>query len=788
MNIELHTIGELLILFALAANVLYGFGFYMLAKGKNSYEYLAFRSYYLFAGLITLACVLLYYLFFSHNYLFSYVYDYNELNQPLEYIIAAFWGGQEGTYLLWTFLNAVFGFILLKRSGQYRDWAMVVFSGINFFFLVIMVKLSPFAILSFWTPDGLGMNPLLRDFWMVIHPPVVFVGYSMVALPFCVAIAALIKGDFSDWVRRVFPWVAIASVCLAAGNILGGYWAYKTLGWGGYWAWDPVENSSFIPWMASLALLHGLIIEKRTGALRRINLLLTSFVFLLVVYGTYLTRSGVLSDFSVHSFADLGTNIYLVIFMLVSLIFTLVTSALRMGKVEPKPLNYNYYSREFILFSSVVLLFIMSIVVLFWTSLPLLTTAFTDTPRAAEIETYNQFALPLAIVMSLFLTMTPLGRWSSFKLENWPKKFAIVALGSVVIGFGLFYLILNTSLVFASVFAIVATGMTMFLFNREVIKSAIPGLIAFLSTIVICLVIGIDNYLYVLFFATASMATVTNLANLIILVPGQWRVAGAQLTHFGFGLMLVGILASSGFVTSNKAIIAQGAEADIYGTKVAYWGMENDVYTPNNKLLLSLDHDGDVSDVKAELYYSERMGGIMRKPYIDRSLARDLYLAPSTIEQANKPEALMVKGETRHFENFTLSFTGFEMGNHGMENTGGMTIRANLKINSPSGLIELSPAFDYTDQSGKTRMVGQTESFTVDGHDYDVTIKQILADQGAVELVFGGTSDVVETDRLVLDVTVLPLVNLVWIGTTIILLGTLVAFVRRRKELVSVEN
>ena len=788
MNLDLHTIGELLILFALAANLIYGFGFLMLARGKKNYEYLAFRGYYLYAGFTIAACAFLYYLFFSHNYLFKYVYEYSELSQPKEFIVSAFWGGQEGTYLLWTFLNAVFGFILLKRAGEYRDWAMVVFSGINVFFLLIMVKLSPFALTPFWAPDGAGLNPLLRDYWMVIHPPVMFTGYSMAAIPFSIAIAAMIKGDFSQWTRRVFPWVAVTSVCLAAGNIMGGYWAYKTLGWGGYWAWDPVENSSFIPWMTSLALLHGLIVEKRTGALRRTNLLMTSLLYLLVVYGTYLTRSGVLSDFSVHSFADMGVSIYLIMFMLLSVIFTITVAAFRMHKVEMKPLNYNYYSKEFVLFAGVVTLFIMSMIVLFWTSLPLLTTWFSDTPRAAELITYNQFALPMAIVMSLLLTITPLSRWGSFQLENWQKKLMITLGISGVVGFGLFYAVLDSSLVFGGAFTLVVTGLIMYLFNKEVAKAALPGLIAFISAIVVCLIVGVDNNLYVLFFATASMAAAANLAALVQYLPGQLKVAGAQMAHFGFGLLLVGVLASSGFVTAEKLAVPQGSEGEIFKTKIAYKGMQGDITTPNNKILLSLEQGGDKTDASAELYYSERMDGIMRKPFIERSLTNDLYLAPATIQQAEKDGMLMRKGESKQIGPFTLAFDSFEMGSHGMENEGGMRILANLTVGSAAGEQKIAPVYDYTDQYGQPTMQGTPASFTVDGKQYNVTINAIYADQGAIELALGGLGDQRPVDVLVLDVTNIPLINLVWLGTTLLVFGLILAFIRRRAEVIAIDK
>jgi len=166
--------GELMILFALAMNVIAGISYWGVARGKRTLESLGNRSYNLFALFVTLAVGYLLYLFFSHNYAFKYVYEYSENNQPFLYILSAFWGGQEGTYLLWLFFNALCGYIIVRNGGQYRDYAMVFFSLINLFLLIILLNLSPFALLPFTTDDGLGLNPLLRDPWMIIHPPVIF--------------------------------------------------------------------------------------------------------------------------------------------------------------------------------------------------------------------------------------------------------------------------------------------------------------------------------------------------------------------------------------------------------------------------------------------------------------------------------------------------------------------------------------------------------------------------------------------------------------------------------------
>ncbi|MBK7141526.1 MAG: cytochrome c biogenesis protein CcsA [bacterium] len=778
--------GQLAILFALACNVVAGLAFFMVARGQRSYERLASLGYHLFAIFTGVAVVWLYYLFFSHNYAFKYVYEYCDRSQPLEYIISGFWGGQEGTYLLWLFMNALFGYIIITRGGQYKYWAMTIFSVINLFFLFILVKLSPFALLPVAQPDGLGLNPLLRDPWMVIHPPIVFVGYAMSAVPFVIAMAALIINDYSGWLKRAFPWVAITALALAGGNILGGFWAYKTLGWGGFWAWDPVENSSFIPWVISLALLHGMIIERRSGALRKTNLLLASFVFLLVVYGTFLTRSGVLADFSVHSFTDLGINNLLIAFMVVSVLITLVIFLPRMRKVPSTPLNYSYFGREFSTFTGMAMLVLFGLVVLFWTSLPLLTNLVGAEPRAANPETYNGFALPLATIMAFLLTIAPFVQFSEFKLQNWSRKLLLVAGAAAVIGFGLFVAVLKADLLFAVIFTIVVTGVGLYLFKKELLKSLIPSLAVFAVTLGVSIALGVTDYLYLLFFATALMAATSNAIHLASFVPDRWKLMGGQLTHFGFGLMLVGILASAAFTSNQKIVIPKGESRDAYERSITYNGMENEITHPNNELKLLIAHNGDTKEARPQLYFSERMQGTMRRPYVDRTLTADYYMAPETIEEGNDQEALVIgKGESRRVGDMVITFKGYSMGQHGAETTGGMMVAAELEIAHDGTTSTASPAVEHSqDAAGETIRTQRPDSILFHGSTYPIHLDRIMADQGAVAIAIPGLIER-SPEQLVLDVSKKPLINFVWIGAILIMLGSLITFLRRRDEMYS---
>jgi cytochrome c-type biogenesis protein CcmF len=784
--------GGLALWFALFLNILYGFAFFQTARGERSYERLAKLSYHLFTVFSAVALAYLFYLFFSHNYAFKYVYEYNERSQPFLYILSGLWGGQEGTYLLWLFFSALCGYLIFLRGGQYRNWAMVIYSLVNLFFLVLLVKVSPFALLPFDAADGLGLNPLLRDPWMVIHPPVIFMGYAMAGVPFAIVMAALIRHDYSDWIKRIFPWVAVSVLMIGAGNILGGYWAYKTLGWGGYWAWDPVENSSLVPWVIGLALLHGLVIGKRTGALKRTNILMSAFLFVLVIYGTYLTRSGILSNFSVHSFADSGINTAMTAFMAFYVLLTLVLFFYRVFFIRSASLDYNFFGKEFTLFTGMVVLFIFGVMVLFWSSLPILTSLFSDTPRAADIPTYNNFALPLATIMALFLTVSPFLSYTAYKMSRAWLKVPLVLIVAAGVGYGLFYTLLGAPEVFSAVVGIVVAVMLTYQWRSDLRKILIVPLVMFVLTLVVALLLGVREYAYLLFLGMAAMAIVANIFGIVGYLS-RWTLLGGHLAHFGFGLMLIGVLASSAYDSNQRVVAPKGEDVEVtkYNLSLEYQGMQNDITHPNNELLLTLNHRGEITEMRPELYYSERLDGIMRKPFIDRHLLYDLYFAPEQIKGEERPESVtLAKGETRRLrDDLSLQFLDFEMGQHGGTGSEGLQVLARLRLIKAEDTTLLQPALvQDTGPGGEVMMREVPATFMYNNEQVDVSIDRILADQGAVVLRIPQLLGNPEVERLVMDISEKPLIMLVWIGTTLILLGSLIVVIRRSQELVQLKK
>ncbi len=826
--------GDLLIYIGFALNVMVGIFFLLIAKGKNEYENLAIKLYTVFTVVITMATVYLSYLFFSETYVVSYVYNYSDRALPFFYTLSALWGGQEGTYLLWLMMNCYFGFILIKKGGIYRNVSMVIYSVVNLFFLFLLVKLSPFALLNGYPPDGAGLNPLLQNPWMVIHPPVIFIGYSLAAVPFSYAMSALILNDFSSWVKKAFPWAAITAFMLAAGNILGGYWAYITLGWGGFWAWDPVENSSFIPWFISLAFIHGMIIEKRTGALRKTNLLMSSFVFVLVIYGTFLTRSGVLADFSVHSFVDLGINQYLVFFLVLYILMTLaffvrnkinyilagalvgafglttfftggnqyvgmliVTYVLanlvilipQQDEIGNTPISYNIFHKEFVAFGGMALLFLFSVIVLFWTSLPILTNIFTDTPRAADLSTYNTFAAPFAVIYALLLAVAPFTTYNSIKIENWQTKLGIAAGGSLAIGFGLFHFVLGATIMFATIFAIVVTTLAMYMQNKEFLKDMMIPLGGAILTVAYSMYVGVENYLFLLFFAVAVMMSMSNLISLIRNMS-SWKTIGAQISHLGFGIMIIGILASSAFTTNEKLVIPRDGSDDAFGLNVAYLGMEHEIDFPQNALILKVTKGNSTYNADPQYYFSNKLQGYMKKPYVDKHLLYDLYFSPEQIQENNRQSNALIlkKGIATEIGGFHFTFSDYVMtqdeveGNHDHEHSG-MTVLANISVTKDGTTFDIAPAISMVSHGTHSETIDKPATLGTNSQ-LLVSIDQILADQDAVSLRIPGLTSSGPVDRLILDIAKKPIINLVWVGTTLILIGALVVYYRRKDEIV----
>lgn len=727
-------IGNTLLAIACATCLVSLVGYGMTLFNRESMVTLARKSYYVCSAAIVLMCAYFLMQILNHNFALEYVHSYSSRDLGLGFLISTFWAGQVGSFTLWLFFITIIGIFLIRRETENHSAVMFFYMLIITFFLTLLVARSPFTLIPAqflaqfpggMPPDGQGLNPLLQNYWMVIHPPIVFIGFSLLAVPFAYALGALAKNNFRDWVKNSFPWTAIASFFLGLGIFLGGYWAYETLGWGGYWAWDPVENTSLIPWMINLALMHGLLIERNKGVFRRSNLVMAIFAFLLVVYGTFLTRSGVLADFSVHSFTDLGISGYLVFFMLFFLTLSIVLLVVRAKSAKTGFGIKDPYSVDFAIAVGIFFLTLLSILTLVGTSAPLITRIFGE-PANVSMDFYNKTALPMAIILALLAGISP---FLVSKDRSWPTLF----------------------------------------------KRLSPALGLALVGTIVSVVFGVTQFMYLLMIFMALFALFGNIF-VIFLQPGKIGLrAGGFVTHMGFGVMMVGIVASSAFSQTEMVNLYSGkAPVKSLGYDIAYSGMEGDLMNKDNAVHLKVQdgHTEYLADPK--MFIAKENQGMMRKPFIRKYFFHDLYLSPQQQQTVGDGDKLILtRGEAKRIGDFDVKFTSFDMGNHSDPNT--MQVGANIEVTRGGQTQVITPVMAFS-QSGKKFLKADMP----DGQG-SVMLNDIQADAGMVSLQFAGVPGMDVVDLLVLEVSTKPLINLVWLGLIMVCGGTFVSFIRRRK-------
>ncbi len=353
------------------------------------------------ASLICAASLLLWYLIFENDFSVEYVATYSSTTLPTLYKISAFWAGQQGSFLLWLLIHAVTGAVLTFRRTSAA--ALGIYFLLQGVLVLLVMAQSPFAEHSAQVYEGVGLNPLLQDFWMAIHPPIIFAGYALLAVPFALSLGALLTEAASrSWLEEARKWTLAAWSLLGAGIFVGGYWAYKVLGWGGYWGWDPVENSSLVPWILAEVLLHLINLAAKKPAVLSVAHAAATFTYALVIYGTFLTRSGILGDFSVHSFA--GTSIGLAIALTNALVLIGGLSIILVkAKSLPQGNMYDTHREPAftILLSCLLLIFIAAIV---WVgmSMPLLSQQAGEA-AAVDSDFYVKSTAPIALALAVLM-------------------------------------------------------------------------------------------------------------------------------------------------------------------------------------------------------------------------------------------------------------------------------------------------------------------------------------------------------------------------------------------------
>lgn len=483
---------------------------------------------------------LLFYIISTHKFEYYYAWNHSSRDMSMEYLLCSIWEGQEGSFLLWSFWYGVIGVFMIARGTKWEAPIMTVlaFAQVCLATMVLgmyigdtMIGSNPFLLvrekfadapvfsradyLSLpQMQDGQGLNQLLQNYWNVIHPPILFLGFASTILPFAFAIAGLWKKDFTGWTRIALPYALFSTGILGLGIMMGGAWAYESLTFAGYWAWDPVENASLVPWLILVAGIHTQVVYNATGHSLRATYLFFLLGFIMILFSTFLTRSGVLGDSSVHSFTDLGMNTQLLLFLLVFTLPGLALFAYRFKGIPHIPKEEETSSREFWMFIGSLVLFLSAAVITWQNSFNPIYNKITGQNTAApeDIEfSYNKIQIFVAIVIG---ALTAVAQYLKYKKTagGWLRKIAVPTAIAAVI----------------TVLFFVFSGL-------EYDKKGI----------------GFQAAIHLAFF-TSVYALVTNLAYIWIGINGKLKAAGGSITHVGFALSLVGILISS----SNKKVLS----------------------------------------------------------------------------------------------------------------------------------------------------------------------------------------------------------------------------------------
>ncbi len=473
-------------------------------------------------GLLVLgASVALMVLIMTHQFQYFYVWNYTSHDLETKYLISAFYGGQEGSFLLWVLLAFLVGLGLMKWTRKpFRGPVMFIMAMTQFFLLSMIIGwdlgfthigASPFRTIAqempnapflqanpnFVPADGNGLNDLLKSPWMMIHPPFIFLGFSMMTVPFAFAIASLWTKTYHGWIRPALPWTLAANLSLLTAIFLGGYWAYETLSFGGYWAWDPVENASLVPWLLGTAGIHAMIIQRKSRRAHKASLFFAILAYISVIYQTFLTRSGVLADQSVHSFVDLGLYTQLLAFILVVIVMGIGFYLYRYKEIPSPQKESKILSREFMTFTGAMLLFILGMVIILGTSSPILGKLFVDNPTPPDVQFYNDWSMPIAIVMAI---ATVIGQYLFWEKHDWESL------------------------------------------AGELIT---PLLITSTASVVSIIFGNVTSIYYMIYIFSAWFTVIGNGFVLIKLIRKNPKLIGGTITHIGFGALLLGFIASS---------------------------------------------------------------------------------------------------------------------------------------------------------------------------------------------------------------------------------------------------
>ncbi len=833
-------IGHLLVVISFVTALISALGYFLSVREKDleySWKNFARKAFYVHFFAVIGTVIVLFAIIYNHYYEYHYAWNHSSNNLPTQYMISCFWEGQEGSFLLWIFWHSILGMIFINVNKFWEGPAMSIFMAVQAFlasmilgvvipFVEVKLGSSPFILLrevmidlpvfqlnpDFIPEDGTGLNPLLQNYWMVIHPPTTFLGFALTLVPFAYILSGLWLKKYNEWIRPALPWALVAAMVLGVGILMGGYWAYETLNFGGYWNWDPVENAVLIPWLILVASIHIMITYRKSGRGLKSSMILLISAFILILYSNYLVKSGVLEDTSVHSFTDMGMSGQLLIYLLFFTFISIFILVKRWKEIPVSEIEVSTYSREFWIFIGATTLGLAAFQIFATTSIPvfnailrLLSVNSNIAPPPDPISHYSNIQIWFASLIALFSAVGQFFWW-----QKMDKKKLWQALST-------------------------------------------PAIITMVLSSIILISIEMHNFAYIILVATSIFSIAANAKILWSLRKTSLKLTGGSIAHIGIAMMLIGILFSSGYsdvislnvsgipysknfsesMNRENILLWRDAPQSMKQYSVVYKGprmetrkggifldkdylkrtsdedkviLEKDVLK-NNEILFK---EGDTIDVFGEntyyevAYYKENqleftlfpraqineaMGGLIASPDIRRLLQKDIYTHVSSIINPNeelewsetKIESVNMDTDTFFINDYIATLDRIERiyalngEQFGNEEAG---IKANIRVMGNGKEYYLEPIFLI-----KNDMIGRIpDESTAIG--VRLGIQNIIPENNEIQFAVNTT----QKDYIILKAMEKPLINVLWIGTLIMVLGFIIAISRRYSEFVKMRN
>jgi cytochrome c-type biogenesis protein CcmF len=834
MHYFIGNLGHLFVIISFVTSLISAFAYYKahssLAEEKNNWLINARIAFYVHSAAVLGVVVSLFVIIYNHYFEYHYAYSHSSLHLPGEYMVSCFWEGQEGSFLLWIFWQAILGIILIRTQRNWEATSMVIFSLVQAFLAsmilgvvipLLNVKLgsSPFILLrdaiddpiftmqpDFIPKDGSGLNPLLQNYWMVIHPPTLFLGFALTLVPFALCMAGLWQKKYSEWIKPALPWALIGGAILGLGILMGGYWAYETLNFGGYWNWDPVENAVYVPWLILIASIHTMITYKTSKSALKLSIILNIAVFILILYSTFLTRSGILGDASVHSFTDLGLSGQLLIYLLFFTIAAIILTAVRWKDIPSTEKESSIYSGEFWLFLGAAVLCLMGFQVLLPTSIPVynsLIEAFGGesnvAPPADQIGFYSKFQLWFGVAVALISGTGQFFWWTKMNKE----KLKTEMLPSVLISLIVFAIIILFTQVYNPAYLMLTlAGVYIIVSNLKVLASVIKvnptlsgGALAHVG--VGLMLIGIlfsAGYSKVVSLNNTGMLiskdlpTEFNRDNLLLFINEPRTMAGYEIEYLGERIEPRNV---SGYVNKNDVDLTFDPFKVVAKKDILYQGKKilnaKDTFeiNPENTFYeIELRKEGKVQALLfPRVQINPSMGGFIASPDIKRNISRDLYTHVSLpMNKDEEPEwseleEIRVKIGQQFFANDYVSVlesvTKIDQIEGMVLSAEDVAVKAKIKVTGERDTYYSEPIFLIKDRAQVGRLSDEINDLGV-----KFTLLNIHPDENEFSLGINTR----QKDWVIIKAMEKPFINVLWLGTGVLMIGFGIAMVRRYRE------